>query len=709
MRQLQQNFSSGELELVEVPEPRLSSNGVLIDTQYSLVSAGTERAMMELANKTLIGKAKERPDLVKEVINKARNDGLRSTYHSVQSRLDKPLPLGYSCSGRVVEVGKGVSEFSTGDLVACGGAGYATHAELNHVPVNLCTSLPENVSPRDGAFTTVGAIAMQGIRRLEPTPGDRIAVIGLGLVGRLTTKLLSAYGHPVLGIDIDPSQVAEADELDAKAIIGENDVEQVARSFGQGGGVDGVIITAATDSDQPVEMAGSIVRERGRISAVGDVGMDIPRTEYYEKELDFRLSRSYGPGRYDRIYEEDGLDYPISYVRWTENRNMAEFLRLVGDDRVELDDLVSHTYPFDDALEAYDLILEGVDYSGVVLQYEQACDHRESRINLRSVSKNKVSGTISVGVIGAGNFATSTLLPTISKIDDLSIRAVATATGGSAKAVGKKYGAKYVTTDYEEVIADEGVDLVVIATRHNLHAEITVAALDAGKNVHVEKPPALNREELQSVVKAEQSSLGRLMVGYNRRFSEPAQEIADSLSPDAPLMANYRINVGSLPLDSWVLNPEEGGGRIIGEICHFVDLLQFFTGARPESVYAVGPSVPRDSPTRQNVQAVIEFCDGSTGVITYTNIGNDSVGKEYIEIASGGQLNTIDDFKTGRLGLGQDKGFQSEFQALRNAIHEDSASPISLEEIISTSCATFAIKQSLQEGEPRLVGSIEWK
>lgn len=700
MRQLQQNFDSGELELVEVPEPRISSNGVLVDTRYSLVSAGTEQMLIDLAKKSLLGKAKERPDLVKQVIEKARKDGLKSTYRSVRSRLDKPLPLGYSCSGRVIDVGEDVTDFTVGDFVACGGAEYATHAEINHVPANLCVQVPESVELRDASFTTVGAIALQGIRRLDPTPGEKIAVIGLGLVGRLTTKLLSAYGHPVLGIDIDPAKVEEATEISTGAVIGEDNVEQVAEAFSGGPGVDGVVIAAATDSDQPVEMAGDIARERGRVSVVGDVGMDVPREQYYDKELDFRLSRSYGPGRYDRSYEEKGQEYPIGYVRWTENRNMAEFIRLLDAGEIDLDDLVSHNFSFDDALEAYDLILEGGDYTGIVLEYDSKED-RSQRIEIESASKRPVNGQLSVGMIGAGNFSTSTLLPMISKIKDLEIRAVASATGVSGKTVGEKYGAKYVTTNYEEIIEDESIDLVVVATRHNLHAEIAEKALEAGKDVHVEKPLALDREELQAVVDAEQGSDCRLMVGYNRRFSEPAQEIKEQLSgSNSPLMAQYRINAGTVPSDHWTIDPEEGGGRIIGEVCHFVDLLQFFTESDPKRVYAAGPAIPEDSPTRQNVQVVIEFEDGSTGTVTYTTLGDDSEGKESIEIFQGGETFRIDDFKTGRLGMSQSKGFETEFRKLVGSIQDGNSAPISINEIIGSSLSTFAIRNSMTASTP---------
>lgn len=694
MRQLQQDFDSGELELVEMPRPRVSSGGVLVDTRFSLVSAGTEKAMIDLAKRSLLGKAKERPDLVKEVLQKARKDGLRATYHSVQSRLEEPFPVGYSCSGVVLAVGDDVTGVAAGDRVACAGSGYATHAEINHVPENLCVRVTDGVETREAAFTTLGAIALQGIRRLEPTPGERVAVIGLGLLGRLTTKLLSAYGHPVMGVDIDPAKV-DAAELTVGAVTGEDDVAEVARSFGQGEGVDGVVITAATESNQPVELAGEILRERGRVSVVGDVGLDVPRDVYYENELDVRVSRSYGPGRYDRRYEEKGLDYPIGYVRWTENRNMAEFLRLLSEG-VSVDDIVSHTFAFDDALDAYDLLLDGGDYMGVVLEYgsEGGNDGSGRRLDLAGSEKAAAAGTLAVGVIGAGSFAQSVLLPTIAGVDGLVVRAVATATGTTATAVGEKYDAEYVTTEYEQLIEDGEIDVVVVATRHNLHAEIATQALAADKDVHVEKPPALTREELEAVVAAERESAGRLMVGYNRRFSASVQGIRERLDGRrTPVMAQYRVNADPVPDDHWTVDPEEGGGRILGEVCHFVDLLQYLTGEEPTRVYACGPS--ENSPTQQNVQASIRFADGSCGSITYTTVGDETAGKEYVELLGGGRIETIDDFKTGRLGLGQDKGFEAEFRAFRDAIRAGEASPISVDEIVNTSLVTFGMRESL--------------
>ncbi|WP_211206009.1 bi-domain-containing oxidoreductase [Halomicrobium katesii] len=657
--------------------------------------------MINLAKKSLVGKAKERPDLVKEVVTKARNDGLRSTYRSVRSRLEEPIPLGYSCAGEVIATGDDVTDIAVGEKVACGGAGYATHSEINVIPANLCTPVPETVSLLDAAFTTVGAIAMQGVRRLEPTPGERIAIIGLGLVGRLTAKILDAYGHPTLGIDIDETAVENADELTAGAVIDRDDVKQMATEFSASDGVDGVIITAATDSNQPITLAGAISREQGRISVVGDVGMDVPRDEYYEKELDVRLSRSYGPGRYDRTYEEVGLDYPIKYVRWTENRNMAEFLRLLEQEDTAVDDLVTHTFPFDEALDAYDLILNGSDYTGIVFEYDQrSTDTERSRRYDRSRSKRTAAGTLSLGIVGAGNFATTVLLPVISDLDGYTIDAVASATGTSSAAVAEKYDARYATTDYEEIIQDDDIDVVVVATRHNLHAEIAGRALEEGKDVHVEKPPALTRAALGELASIEQQSDGRLMVGYNRRFSKPVRDIKQKMaSATTPSMVQYRVNADTIPDDHWTLDPDVGGGRIIGEVCHFVDLMQYLTETAPTRVYACGPNTD-DAPTRQNLQATVEFDDGSTGTITYTTLGDRSLAKEQIEVFNGGAAATIDNFKTGRFGLNQDKGFEAEFRAFNRAITDGDPSPIPIDEIVTTSETTFALRESITSNKP---------
>lgn len=709
MKQILQNYNSGDLELNEVPVPSVKPIGVLVRNHHSLVSAGTEKAMIKLAKKSLAGKARERPDLVKEVINKAKNDGLMATYQAVMTRLDEPNPLGYSCAGEVTEVGREVEDFSTGDLVACGGAGYASHAEVVNVPGNLTVQVPDDVTTKEASFVTLGAIALQGIRRAELTPGERVGVIGLGLIGQLTVQILKAYGFPVIGLDIDEKQVQRVQKLglNESGTIGQDKVESLARNFSNGKGIDAVIITAATETNQPVELAGKLCRERGRVSAVGLVGTEVPRDIYYDKELDFNISRSYGPGRYDKTYEEKGLSYPIGQVRWTERRNMKEFLRLVQEDKVNLDPLITHEFKFENALDAYDLILEnpnGEYYSGIVLEYDTDKKH-SSKILLEQKAKGKIKGdTVNVGLIGAGNFAKSKIIPNLEKINEAELKALATATGKTAKDVGGKHGFEYCTTEYSEIIEDPDVDLVVIATRHNLHAEMTAEALSKDKNVHVEKPLALNQEELKDVTDAEQNSDGRLMVGFNRRFAPQVQEVKDKLEDsNTPLMINYRVNAGYIEPDHWIHDPEEGGGRIIGEVCHFVDLIQFLVNAQPEKIYASrvppqGEILPDD-----NVSVNIDFADGSRGAILYTALGDKSLPKEYIEIFGDRKAESINNFKTGTLSLKQDKGHFGEFVAFVDSILNGEPSPISIKELALSTFSTFKILDSIRSGKPQNV------
>jgi len=435
MKQLLQNYKTGELKIAEVPAPALQPGGILVKNHYSLVSAGTERAAIEFAKQSLVEKARSRPDLLKQVLNKIKTDGLISTYHAAMQRLGEPLPLGYSCAGEVIEVGQEVEGFNKGDLVACGGGGYASHAEVVYVPKNLVAKVPNNVTAKEAAFVTLGAIAMQGVRRAELTPGERVAVIGLGLVGQLTVQILNAYGFPVLGLDISRRQVEKALNLGLQegAVIGEDNVEKVASAFSNGRGVDAVIITAATKSNEPVELAGRICRDKGRVSAVGNIGLNIPRSIYYEKELDLRVSRSYGPGRYDPNYEERGIDYPIGYVRWTEKRNMEEFLRLISIGRVDVKPMITHVFKIEDALKAYELILENPDkedFTAVVLEYDPAKEHK-AKVVLETVPTFKRANvpTINVGLIGGGNFAKSVILPNLKKLDKVHLKAVATAHG----------------------------------------------------------------------------------------------------------------------------------------------------------------------------------------------------------------------------------------------------------------------------------------
>lgn len=716
MKQLIQNFRSGELKIEEVPTPPLRENGVLVKNHYSLVSVGTEKAVIGFAQQSLAGKAKRRPDLVKEVLNKIKTDGIITTYRTIMHRLDLPLSLGYSCAGEIINVGKKVDVLNTNDLVACGGGGYASHAEVVYIPINLCVKIPENISTQEASFVTLGAIAMQGVRVANLSPGEKVAVIGLGLIGQLTVQILNAYGFPVLGLDVSEKQLNKAMSLGLKkgAVIGKDDIEKTISYFTNGTGADAVIITAATKSNEPVEIAGRICRDRGRISVVGDVSMSIPRRVYYEKELDLRVSRSYGPGRYDHGYEEKGIDYPLGYVRWTEKRNMEEFLRLISIGRVNVKPMISHIFKIEDALKAYELLLENPnkeEFTAVLLEYNPAKEHKP-KVMLDSAHKESVKkDIINVGLIGSGNFATGTILPNLKKINKINIRAIADIQGEKAKSAANKYQCQYATSDYMDILNDEKIDLVFIATRHNLHAKIAIEALKKEKNVHLEKPMALNLGQLKELIKAERLSSGRLMVGFNRRFAPHTAQVKKLLTDiSTPMMIYYRINAGYIPKESWLHDPEEGGGRIIGEVCHFVDLLQFLTNSFPEKVYASKISAHAPLIEHDNVEISVEFTDGSRGTILYTSMGCKAAPKEYMEIFADEKVVVIDNFKTGKFYIKnklknmhrfkQDKGHHKEFETFAQSILNGETSPIPMKEQITATLVTFKILESLEKKEP---------
>jgi len=706
MKQLLQNYKTGELSLEEVPIPALKPNGVLVENHFSLVSAGTEKTMIEFGKKNLVGKAKAKPKLVKQVIEKIKTDGLVATYKSAMGKLGEPVPLGYSSAGEVIEVGNNVKEFKKGDKVACAGVGYASHAEVVCIPENLAVKLPDSVNLKEASFVTLGAIAMQGIRRCELSPGEKIAVIGLGLLGQITVQLLKAYGMPVLGMDVNPKRIEESKKygMDEGIVIGTNNVTEAAMNFSDGNGVDAVIITASTQSSEPLETAGSICRERGRISSVGLTGMEIPRSIYYEKEIDFRLSRSYGPGRYDRNYEEKGLDYPIGYVRWTENRNMMEFIRLLSENKINLTPMITHTFKIDDALKAYELITknpDNEDFTGVVIRYDVE-KKPEKKIILKETKEfDKKENIISAGIIGGGNFARGVLMPAIKSLKNVSLDAVADSEGRTAAYVGKKYGCKYTTSDYKDILKDKNIDLVIITTPHNLHAKIAIEALKQNKNVHLEKPAAMNEEELKELIDAAKASKGRLMMGFNRRFSPEALRIKLVFkNRNTPLMIYYRVNAGKIPEEHWVQDPEIGGGRIIGEVCHFIDLMQFLTDSKPIEVYASTVAGKGNIKDTDNVNIIIKFEDGSTGNILYTSLGSKSFPKEYVEVFGDRKVETINNFKSGKLGMSQDKGHRGEFIEFVNSIKSGKPSPISPESIYYTTLTTFKVHESLKTSKP---------
>ncbi|MCF7870432.1 MAG: bi-domain-containing oxidoreductase [Candidatus Omnitrophica bacterium] len=711
MKKLTQNLKTGKLELKEVPADLCKDDGILVKTKNSLVSAGTEQAIINLGKASLAGKAKKRPDLVKEVLNKMRYEGVLSTVKKVFSKLDEAMDLGYSCAGEVTEIGENIDEFEIGDRVACAGSGYATHAELNFVPKNLCVKIPENVTFQEASFTTVGAIAMQGIRRCELNPGERVGVIGLGLIGQLTAQILSAYGFPVFGMDIDQKKAEKAlkSGISKVGVIGKDNIEESVSCFTNGYGLDAVIITASTKSNQPLELAGKICRKRGKVSSVGLTGMEIPRKIYYQKELDFRISCSYGPGRYDLNYEEKGIDYPYAYVRWTEKRNMEECLRLISIGKIDIKSMITHKFKLENYKKAYDLILNNPHneaYVGILFEYDTNKEYN-SVVKFRDNKRGESTDIVNAGVIGCGNFAKSILLPNLSKLKNINIAAVATATGKNAEHIGKKYRCQYCTTAYQKILDDSKINTVFISTRHNLHAKLAIEALKKGKNVFVEKPLCITKTELQKIVSLfshEPSAMSHqpiLMVGFNRRFAPAIIKAKEKFSNrNTPLMINYRINAGYIPKEHWVHDSKSGGGRIIGEVCHFIDLLQFLTESFPVKLYANHLPPKGNILLDDNLAINIEFSDGSCGNIIYSALGDKNLGKEYIEIFGDKKSFVIDDFKTSKFSLAQNKGHFKELEAFIKAILLGRSSPISPKELLLSTFATFRINDSLRLHQP---------
>ncbi len=713
MKQIVQNYRTGELKVEELPPPALRPGQVLVRTSFSLISAGTERTVVETAQSSLIGKARSRPDLVRQVIDSFKREGLRSTYEKVKARLNQVKPLGYSASGIVTATGEGVSEFQAGDRVACAGAGYASHAEAISVPKNLVCKIPEGASLESACYTTVGAIALHSIRQAQARLGETVAVIGLGLVGQLVVQMLRAAGCRVVGIDIDPKACQLALKSGAELVTSDSsEARALCEKLSNGFGADSILITASTNSSEPVELAGEIARDRARVVVVGLIGMDVPRHIYYAKELDIRLSRSYGPGRYDPQYEEKGQDYPIGFVRWTENRNMQAFLRLVAEGKVDTDLLTTHRFDIDKAKEAYDLIVSRRERCcGVVLRYAESEREMVARVTHRA--KSEKSDQISVAFIGAGNFARSVLLPAVKRAPKVRLAGVATATGLSARNTAEQFGFEYSTTDFEEILRDESARTIFIATRHDLHARLAADALRRGKSVFVEKPMAVTEEELREVIEAVRASDGVLMVGYNRRFAPMAVEIKKRMEDRRGAMTIvYRINAGQLSRDHWTKDSVEGGGRIIGEVCHFVDFAGFLADAMPVSVSAHAVPMSGEAGFDDDSCAVtMNFADGSIASIIYTASGDSAVAKERVEIFCDRQYALIDDFKSAefvsggkktRLGGGsQDKGHAAEIRVFFEAVSEGEM-PVKIESLAATSRACFAIVESVRRGGERI-------
>ena len=710
MKQVLQNARTGEIEVAEVPCPAAAPGLVLVRVAASVVSAGTERAASEFAAKSLIQKAQARPDLVREVLNKVKRDGILSAASAVRGRLDQPTALGYSCAGSVIEVGAGIEDLKPGDRVACAGAGFAAHAEFASVPRMLAVRIPsDDVDFESAAFATLGAVALHAVRISEAKLGETVAVIGLGLLGQLAVQVLRAAGCVVIGIDLVPERAALAVKMGATAATAsETEFRDSCLRHSNRYGVDSVLITAETASSGPVNLAAEVVRDRGIVVAVGAVGMQLERRQYYEKEIDFRVSRSYGPGRYDAEFEQKGRDYPIGYVRWTETRNMEAFLQLLADGKLNLEPLISHRFPIENAASAYELITGKIKepYLGVLLQYSN--DDANSSRNLRLVQRtnpSRVEDVVRVGVLGAGNFARLVLIPAMKKCVGTDLVGICARSGVSAKSAAEKFGFEFCTTDEEQIFSDESINTVVVGTRHHLHAAQVIRALESGKHVFCEKPLCLATDELREIETAyARSGCCRLMVGFNRRFAPFARRMrAFLIEAGGPFTMTYRVNAGSLPSNHWINDPEQGGGRVLGEMCHFVDLLSFLCGSAPQLIAANSLT----SFGGQDVTATLRFADGSVGTIIYACNGDRVFSKERIEVFGSGGVATLDDFRRLELvrhgkkqvlrsWLRQEKGHFEEWRAFAECIRSGSESPIPVEEIIASTDATIRIAEAIR-------------
>jgi predicted dehydrogenase/threonine dehydrogenase-like Zn-dependent dehydrogenase len=717
MKQIFQLLDTGETELGEVPCPQVKPGYLLIQSRASVISIGTERMVIEFGKANLFAKAKQQPERVKQVFEKIKTDGLAATIQTIEAKLDKPIPLGYSNAGVVIKVGDGVTGFSAGDRVVSNGP----HAEIVCVPKNLCAKIPDQVSDEAAAFTVIASIALQGVRLIQPTLGERIVVIGLGLVGLLTVQILQAHGCRVLGVDFDQDKLNLAKSFGAETVnlsAGEDPVIS-GLSFSSGRGVDGVLITAATKSNEPVRQAAQMCRKRGRIVLIGVAGLELIRQDFYEKELTFQVSCSYGPGRYDPNYEDKGRDYPFEYVRWTEQRNLEAGLEMMADGRLQTLPLTTHRFQFHQALEAYQLICESNSPLGILLQYPDRVNENRDLLNsailLKSppgASQTKTVDTPVIAMIGAGEFTTQMLLPILKKTG-VRRKTIASLGGLSGTHAGRKFGFETATTDIEFILQDEEVNIVFITTRHENHSSLVCKTLQAGKHIFVEKPLALNREQFTQVIRVYEDVIQKrpnikLLVGFNRRFSPHVKRIKSLLeTTHEPKSIIMTVNAGAISPKHWTQDPEIGGGRIIGEGCHFIDLLRFLVGYPIKDIQVSKMAQNSHQFCADKVSFTLSFNDGSIGTIHYFANGHKSFPKERLEIFCAGRILQLNNFKT-LSGYGwpgfkrmclwrQDKGHFEEISAFIKAVLQDKPSPIPFQELCEVTEASFKVMEMMTE------------
>lgn len=703
MKQILQSLKTGEVQTVELPVPSVKPGHLLIKTSKTLISLGTERMLLNFGKAGWLNKARQQPDKVKQVLQKMKTDGLMPTVNAVFKKLDQPLPLGYSNSGIVIEVGRGVTGFKKGDRVVSNG----NHAEIVCVPQHLCARIPDSVSDTTASFTVVSAIALQGVRLANPTLGESVAVMGLGLIGLLTCQILQANGCRVMGFDFDDNKIKMAKSYGIEAFNLSTGIDPVslAMNFSNGNGVDAVIITAATSSNAPIEQSPQMCRKRGRVVLVGVTGLNLSRDDFYKKEISFQVSCSYGPGRYEDAYEGKSMDYPIGFVRWTVQRNFEAVLNLMADKKLATENLVSREFNLADAEKAYEMVAKGGNILGLVLNYSQSADTEQKSINLKE--QNEIGTDIDgqkpvTGVIGAGNFAGSTLIPALSQTE-ATLKTIASSSGVSGTVVGSKNGFLISTTDSQRIFDDPEINTVIITTRHSSHAGLVIKALESGKNVFVEKPLCMSFSELESIKKALQAGKKgqRLIVGFNRRFSPLVKTCKEALEAvNSPCSIVITVNAGEIPADHWTQDSESGGGRIIGEACHFIDLLKYFAGSSIEAVQSTFMQDPLAQSRMPDTASIsLSFANGSIGTVHYFANGHKDFPKERIEIFSNKGIMQIDNFKAlncyGETAVSnqklwaQDKGHANCIAEFINSISAGKECPISFEDIYEVSKATL--------------------